>query len=156
MGVNHGEVVAMSLATILGGLYADDWLISASILVLWVIWRLTLTGDGLFVVPLALTFQWVQSTIGLFYQEFTGRTLDAIHRSDWRPMVIIGLGCCLALAIGFRLALQMIRPARAGEDRPEFAFSIKLLVVIYVVTIFLEGGLNTAVRALPSWTGPSS
>jgi hypothetical protein len=150
MRVNHSEVVAMSLATILGGLYADDWLISASILVLWAIWKLTLTSDGLFVVPLALTFQWVQTTIGLFYLGITGRTLDAIQRSDWRPMVMIGLGCCLALAIGFRIGLQMLRPPRAGEGRPEFAFSFKLLVIIYVVTVVLEGGLNTAVRALPS------
>jgi len=150
MRVNHREVVALTLATVLGGLYADDWLISASILVLWTIWKLTLTSDGLFVVPLALTFQWVQSTIGLFYLGITGRTLDAIQRSDWRPMVMIGLGCCLALAVGFRIGLQMLRPPRADEDRPEFAFSFKLLVIIYVVTIILEGGLNTAVRALPS------
>ena len=150
MRLNHREVVAVSLATVLGGLYADDWLISASILVLWAIWKLTLTNDGLFVVPMALTFQWVQSTIGLFYLGITGRMLDAIQRSDWRPMVMIGLGCCLALAIGFRLGLQMLRPPRAGEDRPEFAFSFKLLVIIYVITIVLEGGLNTAVRAFPS------
>jgi hypothetical protein len=150
MRLNHREVVAMSLATVLGGLYADDWLISASILVLWAIWKLTLTSDGLFVVPMALTFQWVQSTIGLFYLGFTGRTLDTIQRSDWRPMVMIGLGCCLALALGFRLGLQMLRPPRSDEVRPEFAFSFKLLVIIYVVTILLEGGLNTAVRALPS------
>src|SRR6266545_600226 len=110
MRLNHREVVAVSLSTILGGLYADDWLISASILVLWVIWKLSLTRDGLFVVPMALTFQWVQSTIGLFYLGFTGRTLDAIQRSDWRPMVMIGLGCCLVLAIGFRLGLLLVRP----------------------------------------------
>jgi hypothetical protein len=86
----------------------------------------------------------------LFYLGFTGRTLDAIQRSDWRPMVMIALGCCLALALGFRLGLQMLRPPRAGEDRPEFAFSFKLLVIVYVASIVLEGGLNTAVRALPS------
>jgi len=150
MRLNHREVIGMSLATVLGGLYADDWLISAAILVLWAIWKLTLTSDGLFVLPMALTFQWVQSTIGLFYQGFTGRTLDAIQRSDWRPMVMIGLGCCLALAIGFRLGLQLLRPPRANMDRPQFAFSFKLLVIIYVITIVLEGGLNTAVRAVPS------
>jgi len=150
MRVSHHEVAGVTLSMVLGGLFADDWLISASMLVLWAIWKLTLIRDGLFVVPMALTFQWVQSTSGLFYSGFSGRTLEAIQRSDWRPMVMIGLGCCLALAIGFRLGLQMIRPARAGEDRPEFALSFKLLVIIYIVTIFLEGGLNTAVRALPS------
>jgi len=150
MRVTHHEVVGVTLSTVIAGLFADDWLISASILVLWAIWRLTLTRDGLFVVPMALTFQWVQSTSGLFYLGFSGRTLEAIERSDWRPMVMIGLGCCLALAIGFRIGLQLVRPPRADEDRPAFAFSFKQLVIIYIVTIVLEGGLNTAVRVLPS------
>src|SRR5580765_2017183 len=139
MRVSHREVVGVTLSTVVGGLFADDWLISASILVLWAIWRLTLTRDGLFVVPMALTFQWVQSTSGLFYLGFSGRTLEAIERSDWRPMVMIGLGCCLALAIGFRIGLQMVRPPRADEERPAFAFSFKQLVIIYIVTIVLEG-----------------
>jgi hypothetical protein len=150
MRLNFRELLSVTLITVSGALYTDDWLIGASILVLWLIWKLTMTRDGMFVVPMALTFQWVQSTIGLFYLDFFGRSVDAIQRSDWRPMVMIGLGCCLALAIGIRTGLRLVKPPPAGEDRPEFAFPFKLLVIIYVVTIILEGSLNTAVREFPS------
>jgi hypothetical protein len=150
MRMNHRELLSVTLVAVIGGIYGDDWLAGASILVLWLIWKLTMTRDGMFVVPMALTFQWVQSTIGLFYLDFFGRSVDAIQRSDWRPMVMIGLGCCLTLAIGISLGLRLVRPPAAGEHRPEFAFPFKLLVIIYVVTIVLEGGLNTAVHEFPS------
>ena len=109
-----------------------------------------MTRDGLFVLSMALTFQWVQSTIGLFYLDFFGRSVEAIHHSDWRPMVMIGLGCCLALAIGIWLGLRLVKPPPADEDRPEFAFPFQLLLIIYVVTVILEGGLNTVVREFPT------
>jgi len=150
MRLNHRELLSVTLITVGGGLYADDWLIGASILVLWLIWKLTVTRDGMFVLPLALTFQWVQSTSGLFYLNFFGRSVDAIERSDWRPMVMIGLGCCLTLAIGIWLGLRLVKPPSAHEDRPEFAFPFKLLVIIYVGTMVLESGMNTAVREFPS------
>jgi hypothetical protein len=148
--VNQVELLGVTLITVMGGVYADDWLISASILVLWLIWKLTMTRDGLFVVSMALTFQWVQSTIGLFYLDFFGRQVDAIQHSDWRPMVMLGLGSCLALAIGIWLGLRLVKPPPADEERPEFAFSFQLLVIIYVVTVILEGGLNTVVHEFPT------
>ena len=82
----------------------------------------------MFVLPMALTFQWVQSTLGLFYLDFFGRSVDAIDRSDYRPMVMIGLGCCLALAIGVFLGMRLLKRPSPSEHRPEFAFSFKLLV----------------------------
>jgi hypothetical protein len=150
MRVNYSELLSVTLVTVVGGLYADDWLVGASILVLWLIWKLTMTRDGMFVVPMALTFQWVQSTIGLFYLGFFGRSVAAIQRSDWRPMVMIGLGCCLTLAVGISLGLRLVKAPPVGEERPEFAFGFKLLIIAYAVTIVLEGGLNTAVREFPS------
>lgn len=150
MRLSHSELLSVTLVTAVGWLYADDWLIGASILVLWLIWKLTATRDGMFVVPMALTFQWVQSTIGLFYLDFFGRSVAAIDRSDWRPMVMIGLGCCLTLAIGISLGLRLVKAPPVGEDRPEFAFPFKLLAILYVTTIVLEGGLNTIVREFPS------
>jgi hypothetical protein len=144
------EVVGAGLITVMATLYTDDALIGASLAVLWLIWKLTMTDDGMFVVPLALTFQWLQSTLGLFYLDFFGRSVDAIDRSDYRPMVMIGLGCCLALAIGVFLGTRLLKPPSPLEHRPEFAFSFKLVAVAYIVTIVLEGGLNTVVHEFPS------
>jgi len=150
MRLSHTELLAVGGLTAAATLYANDPLIGASLVVLWLIWKLTMTDDGMFVVPMALTFQWVQSTLGLFYFDFFGRAVDAIDRSDYRPMVMIGLGCCLALAIGVWWGQRLLRPASPLEHRPEFAFSFKLVVVTYIVTIILEGGLNTVVREFPS------
>jgi hypothetical protein len=144
------ELVGTGLITVMATLYTGDALIGASVVVLWLIWKLTMTDDGLFVVPLALTFQWMQSTLGLFYLDFFGRSVDAIDRSDYRPMVMIGLGCCLALAIGVFLGTRLLKPPSLLSHRPEFAFSFKLVLVAYVVTIILEGGLNTVVHDFPS------
>jgi hypothetical protein len=52
MRVNYSELLSVTLVTVVGGLYADDWLVGASILVLWLIWKLTMTCDGMFVVPM--------------------------------------------------------------------------------------------------------
>jgi hypothetical protein len=150
MRLSYTELLGVTLITVLGTLYSDDALLGASIVVLWLIWKLTMTHDGMFVVPMALTFQWAQSTLGLFYLGFFGRSVEAIDRSDYRPMVMIGLGCCLALAIGVFLGTRLLKPPSPNEHRPEFAFSFKLLVVIYIVTVILEGGLNTVVRDFPS------
>jgi hypothetical protein len=150
MRLSSTELVATILITALATLYTSDGLIGASIIVLWLIWKLTMTYDGMFVVPMALTFQWVQSTLGLFYLGFFGRSVDAIDRSDYRPMVMIGLGCCLALAIGVFVGRRLLKSHSPFENRPEFAFSFKLVVITYVVTILLEGGLNTVVRDFPS------
>jgi hypothetical protein len=150
MRLSGTELIGVAAVTAVATLYTGDALIGAAIVVLWLIWKLTLTDDGMFVVPMALTFQWVQSTLGLFYLDFFGRSVDAIDRSDYRPMVMIGLGCCLALAIGVFLGMRLLKGPSPREHRPEFAFSFKLVVAAYVVTIILEGGLNTVVREFPS------
>jgi hypothetical protein len=63
---------------------------------------------------------------------------------------MIGLGCCLALAVGVFLGMRVVAPPRADEHRPEFAFPFKMLLIVYVISIVLEGGLNTVARDYPS------
>ena len=116
MRLRDTEVLGVSLITAVATLYTDDLLIGASLIVLWLVWKLTMSDDGMFVVPLALTFQWVQSTLGLFYLDFFGRSVDAIDRSDYRPMVMIGLGCCLALATGVFLGRRLLKPDSPHDD----------------------------------------
>src|SRR5437764_52680 len=81
-------------------LITDDWLIAASIFMLAVIWVALRAREGPPVLALAMTLQWIQVTIGLFYVGATGRQLEATLRSDYRPMVAIGLGCVGALVGG--------------------------------------------------------
>jgi hypothetical protein len=92
----------------------------------------------------------VQSTVGLFYLDFFGRSVDAIDRSDYRPMVMIGLGCCVALSVGIFLGRRLLQADSPIANRPDFAFSFKLIVITYVVSIILEGSLNTIAGEFPS------
>jgi hypothetical protein len=151
MRVSSSELIGAFLVTSVAALYTNDVLIGAALAVLWLIWKLTMTDDGVFAVPLALTFQWAQSTLGLFYLQFFGRSVDAVDRSDYRPMVMIGLGCCLALTVGVFLGRRLLKVDVASEERPEYAFSFKLVVITYAVTIVLEGSLNSIVSSYPSF-----
>src|SRR5260370_695840 len=71
---------------------AGDWLTAAALWVLAAGWRYLRTEDEPPVLALAFTFQWVQVTAGIYYHAFTGRRLDVMDLSDYRPMVLIGLG----------------------------------------------------------------
>lgn len=85
------------------------WLAGAAILVLFLIWHLLPGEDGPPVLALALTTQWTQVTVGIFYSGLTGRALPAIDGSDYEPMVLMGLGCVTALAIGVWLGIRVMR-----------------------------------------------
>ena len=94
-------VLAGSLAL---SLVTGDGIAGAGILVLASVWRLLRTDEGPPVLAMAVTFQWIQVTAGLYYYGLTGRALPAIVHSDYRPMVLIGLGCVVALALGLASA----------------------------------------------------
>jgi len=52
------------------------WIAGLAVAVLLLIWQLLSTGEGPPVLALALTYQWMQVTIGLFYWRLTGVELD--------------------------------------------------------------------------------
>jgi hypothetical protein len=150
MRVSDLDLIALGVAGLVAGLVTGDWLGGVSIMTLMICVRLVSTGDGLFVLPIALAFHWMQGNLGLFYLGLTGRQVQAVYDSDWRPMVMIALGCCLALAIGIRLGLSVKKAPDPSKPRPGFAFSFGLLVTVYVVTVSLEGTLSTIAPDYPS------
>jgi len=144
------ELVAYAAIAFLVSLFADDWIAGASILTLIVGVKLVSTKDHLFVLPLAFTFHWVQTSIGVMYLGFAGRAVPTVELSDYRPMVLIGLGCCLALAAGIRLGLSLQNAPDSNLARPGFAFGFSLLIIIYLATIVLEGSLAALAPEYPS------
>src|SRR5438477_5219830 len=56
-------------------LFGNDWLFGAAIGVLWAIWRMLPDDNDPPILALAMTYQWVQVTAGMFYSLVTGRTL---------------------------------------------------------------------------------
>jgi hypothetical protein len=144
------ELVMYAVVAFLAGLFANDWIAGASILTLVVGIRLVSTGDRLFVLPMAFTFHWLQTSLGVMYLGFLGRAVPTVELSDYRPMVLVGLGCCLALATGVRLGLMLRKAPDPTEERPGFAFSFGLLIALYVGTVVLQGSLATLAPEYPT------
>ena len=150
MRINDLELIGAPLIALIVGLAANDWLAGASVLTLMIAIKLSWTGDGLFVLPMCLSFQWMQGSLGVMYYAITGRMLPAIISSDYRPMVLISFGCVLALAAGIRLGLILKKAPDPNEVRPGIAFSIGLLWGVYGVTVVAEGALQTLAPDYPS------
>jgi hypothetical protein len=150
MRITDLDLIAVGAAGLAAGVITGDPLAAAAVVVLMVSVRLVSTGDGLFVLPIAIAFHWMEGTLGLFYLRLTGREVQAVYDSDYRPMVMIALGCVLAMSAGIRLGLTLRKPPDPHQPRPGFAVSLGLLVTLYVGTVFLEGTLTTIAPDYPS------
>jgi len=135
------ELIGVGVVAGLTYLFLNDWIPAASLVVLWLCIKLTATHDHVYALPMAMGFQWSQTSLGVFYYEATGRAVPAIEQSDYRPMVLLALGCCLALAAGINIGLYARKPPDPNVPRPGFAFGFSLLVTVYVASIFVEGSL---------------
>jgi hypothetical protein len=151
MRLSDLELIGVGLGSFVAYYICDDWIGGAAILSLWLCIKLVATGDRLYVLPLALTFQWTQTTLGVFYRALTGREVQAHYASDYRPMVLIGLGCCLAMAGGIHLGLKLRKPPDPNQPRPEYAFPFPPLLIVYVSSIFIEGSLLAIAPDYPSF-----
>jgi hypothetical protein len=141
------------IAALAGWLVADDWLIGAAIFVIGVIWTLLRAEEGPPVLALAMTFQWVQVAIGIFYVAATGRPLEATLKSDCRPMVAIGLGCVALLSVGLwygRRWMDRLGPPRGL--RPEYTVSLPALLLSYGGAVAAVGGIQQMAWNYPSIT----
>src|SRR4051794_19627001 len=65
----------------LAGFISDDALVAISVLVLVVGIKLVSTDDGMYVLPAAYAFHWLETSIGLFYRATTGRETVAFYNS---------------------------------------------------------------------------
>jgi hypothetical protein len=150
MRITDLDLILLGVAGLLAGLVCGDWLAGAAAMTLLICARLVWTGDNLFVLPMALAFHWMQGTIGVFYLGLTGREVPAVYDSDYRPMVLIALGCCLALAGGIRVGLFFKKQPDPNVPRPGFAFSYGLLITVYLLSVFFEGTLGAIAPDYPS------
>ncbi len=149
------EAVAMAIASGLGGAVADDWIGAAAVATLWIVWKYMRDADGLPVLAMALTFQWMQVTIGIWYFALTGRHLDAMDLSDYRPMVLIGLGCVLALTLGLYAGFKLARHWHRGDPQwasVELGVKWPMLAGLYVASLLAQGVLQDLAFDYPTLT----
>jgi hypothetical protein len=130
-----------------------DWLAGAAVAALFVIWALLPSEEGPPVLALAMTTQWLQVTGGIFYYGLTGRPLDAITDSEYQPMVLLGLGCVLALTVGLWFGQYLIRKRMAKpEVAPEELVGWRLLLMSYGAALVLTGVLQELAWSYPTLT----
>jgi len=133
--------------------FTQDWIAGLAVLVLWAGWRYLPHEDGPPVLAMAFTFQWLQVTIGMFYHGLTGRSLEAVELSDYRPMVLIGLGCLVALLLGLMLGMRLVRrPSPAAGTREDRAVSWPVLIIAYTVSVAVTGTIQEFAWEVPSLT----
>ena len=147
------RLLAMSAVCLAASLLAGDWIAGLGLLVLWAGWHYLRSAEGPPVLALAFTFQWMQVTIGVYYHGLTRRPLDAVELSDYRPMVLIGLGCLVALLVGLVLGTKVIRGPRLDDERrPAEAFSWPTLLAVYGLSVVLTGTVQQFAWEVPSLT----
>jgi hypothetical protein len=102
---------------------------------------------------LAFTLQWVQVVSGIFYFAITRRRLEAMDLSDYRPMVLIGLGCLVALLLGLGWGVRLVRQTGLSvEERPTVAFTWHELLLFYAVSSALTGFVQVLAWQIPTLT----
>ncbi len=110
---------------------------------LFVGWRYLLREPGPPIVAAAFSSQWLQVMAGILYAALTGRRIMEMRMSDYRPMVLIGLGCVAVLFTGFYLAAGFRRSRVFNELRQRpLPWTTNQIAVIYIGTIALGGILQ--------------
>lgn len=147
-----GFVIALGLASAVVWFLAEDWIPAAALWVLWAGWRYLPTGAGPPVLPMAFSFQWMQVTLGLYYHAFTGYRPPAMVFSDYRSMVLIGLGCLVALLLGLKSGLALVQRQAGVLRASSETFSWPMLVACYVVSIAVTGTVQELAWDVPALT----
>lgn len=137
----------------LGGLFwalTGDWIAFAGVLCLWGFWFALRKYDNPPVIRMALSFHWLQITCGIYYFALTGREVEAMWASDYRPMVLLGLGCLTSLALGLYSGIRFFDSRLALTDlKRSHAFTWNVILWVWFVSIFVQAVLREL-----AWTTP--
>ena len=141
-------------ALVLIAVYATgEWIAGVAVVALLLVWWLLSSAEGPPVLALALTYQWVQVSVGIFYSALIGEPLEAMVKSDWRAMVLIGLGCVVTLAVALSVGHAFARRRlRAPEARLQLAFSPMMLYAAYGASVLVTGVVQELAWQYPSIT----
>ena len=134
-----------AVAIVLGIYGTGHWLGGATIATLVLVWTVLRADEGPPILALALTYQLLQVSIGLFYVAATGDTLDAMIHSDWERMMRLGLIGVACLTVGLAAGRALIAQRfERPHDAPAIAFSTRALLVAYVVSVVVTATVQQA------------
>ena len=147
------SLMALAAASAAAWLLTADWSAALALWVLWAGWHYLRTPGGLPVLALAFTFQWTQVTAGVFYYALTGNRLPTLDLSDYRPMVLLGLGCLVALLLGLRVGMRVAAFRGASLPREiKPAVTWRTLLLLYVISVAATGTLQEVAWEVPALT----
>jgi hypothetical protein len=139
-------VCSLAIAT-----WDGDWITGVALLALWVVWAIVPAADGAPVLALALTFQWVQATAGLFYASISGRLVGAMFTPVYREMVLIALGCIVMLALGLNFGARAFLKRAAPFDTLESVqIGWPVILICYTIPLAAEPLLLDAAFSYPA------
>src|SRR5713101_745906 len=136
------EFFAVAFVTFVVGTIMDQWLMAASLPVLWAIWRFLRLKDGPPVLAFAFTFHWSQVVIGLFYYAATGREPLGMQAPMYGEMVGIGLVCVLTLIAGVLIGDYLVSRTMNQHATRETSLGWSTLLVVYVSILVFRTSLR--------------
>ncbi|PYR15801.1 MAG: hypothetical protein DMF95_35010 [Acidobacteria bacterium] len=143
------ELFAVAFVTFAVGTLTDQWLMAASLPVLWAIWRFLRLKDGPPVLAFAFTFHWGQVVIGLFYYAATGREPLGMQATLYGEMVGIGLVCVLTFIAGILIGDYLVGRKMKPQPMRETSLAWGTLLVAYVAIL----AFRTSLRDF-AWSNP--
>lgn len=142
------EFIVVGVATYIGG-----WLGGVCAAALLAAWRIIPASEGPPVLQLAMTTQWLQVSLGVFYVPLVGRELEANQSSEYQTMVLIGLGCIVAFSVGFRLGKKYIVGRKPYPViAPTEMTTLGTLVLAYGAGVLVTGVLQEVAFRYPTYT----
>jgi hypothetical protein len=148
-------MLASAVLAVLAIYVFGHWLAGLAVAALITIWRLLRheEEEGPPVLALAMTIQWLQVTAGLFYTGVTGRPLSATDGPDTDRMVLIGLGCVMALTVGLWFGAHQVRARMPKpEHAPNELVGWRLLVGLYFGALVVTGVMQQLAWSYPTLT----
>jgi len=136
------ELFAVAFVAFAVGTITDQWLLAASLPVLWAVWKFMRLEDGPPVLVFALTFHWGQVAIGLIYYALTGREPLGMTAPRYGTMVLIGLGCVLTFVAGIRLGDFFVRRKMKPQQPRETSVGWGTLLVCYIAILAFRSTLR--------------
>jgi hypothetical protein len=143
------ELFAVAFVSFVVGTLTEQWLLAASLPVLWAVWKFMRLEDGPPVLVFALTFHWGQVAIGLIYYALTGREPLGMTAPRYGDMVLIGLGCVLTFVGGIRLGDFLVRRKVTPQPARETSVGWSTLLVFYVAILAFRGSLRDFAWEIP-------
>ncbi|ABK45970.1 hypothetical protein Mmc1_3485 [Magnetococcus marinus MC-1] len=136
----------------------ESFLPLVSVWVLGLIWILLPYRDspGLIVVPLSVSFQWLQITFGIFYVPLTGIQLRPME-VDYVSFVGIGLASMVALASGINQGYR-VTARWARSEQPHRALhsmiSFRFLLYFNLILLYFKEDILSIIWMIPALTQP--